>query len=585
MKKISFLCIFLLIASCASPKEQAPATVNLSDVWTGEPNSGFRELHAINGKSFMVSSAHELSSKAGAEILAKGGNAIDAAIAAQLVLNVVEPHSSGIGGGGFLLFYNKKTGKTVYYNGRETAPAKAHSRMFLNKKGKPREFSDAVRGGLSVGTPGLLKIMRAAHKEGGKLPWKDLFQPAIKIAREGFEVSERFHVLSAHIAYLRDFDETSEIYLDKNGKAFKKGATITNKKLADTLEKIANNGPLSFYEGKIAQDIVNAVQNSKINPGYLSMADMKNYRIKKGDLLCGTYHKYKICSMPLPSSGGVTMLQTLGILENFDLKKFEPNSPQAAHLIIEATRLAYADRNEYVADVANVPIDKMLDREYLKSRAMLIDPNVAMKKVEPGKFVVNDNKLVMNSNSVELPSTTHLSVVDADGNAVAMTSSIEYFFGSALSVDGFLLNNQLTDFSFEPEKNGKKVANRVEPNKQPRSSMSPTFIFDESGKLVMVVGSPGGPRIIQFVVKTIVNHVDFGLDVQQSISIPTFVVLNDVVELEKNQDIGKLKKALSRMGHKTKVIEIVSGINAVTIENNQIKGGADPRREGVAIGD
>lgn len=580
MKKVSLVFAFLLVISCNNKSQN----FSLSDTWIGEPDSGFRDLRTVESKSYMVVSASEASSKAGTEMLAKGGNAVDAAIATQLVLSVVEPHSSGIGGGGFLLFYDKKSGKTIYFNGRETAPAKAHSRMFLNKEGKPRQFNDAVRGGLSVGTPGLLKVMKEAHNKYGKLPWKDLFQPAIKAAREGFTVSERFHTLSKNISYLKDFGETAEIYLDKNGKAYAVGATITNPKMATTLEEIANHGTRSFYQGKIAQDIVSAVQNSKINSGYLSLSDLKNYRVKTGDLICDSYRKkYKICTMPLPA-GGSTLLQILGILENFDLTNLQPNSPEAVHLIVEATRLAYADRNEYLSDTSNVPLKKMLDKKYLKSRAALIDLNKAMPQVEAGKFIANDNNLTMNNRAVELPSTTHLSVLDAQGNAVALTSSIEYFFGSAISVDGFLLNNQLTDFSFEPEKNGKKVANRVEPYKQPRSSMSPTFVFDEKGKLIMVVGSPGGPRIIQFVAKAIVNHLDFGLDVQQSISLPSFVVLNNVVELEKNQELTKLSSALNKMGHQTKIVPIVSGIHAITINQNKISGGADPRREGVAVG-
>jgi len=501
-----------------------------------------------------------------------------------LVLNVVEPHSSGIGGGALLLYYDKKSGKTIYFNGRETAPAAAKSDMFLDKNGKPREFSDVVQGGMSVGVPGALKLMKETHQKYGKLPWAQLFEPAIAIAEGGFVVSERFHNLSASISYLKKFDETAEIYLNKNGKAFAVGEKITNKKLAKTFKKIAKEGIDDFYRGKIANDIVAAVKNSKTNPGYLSVNDLKNYRLKKGELLCAKYRKkYKVCTMPLPSSGA-TMLQILGILENFDLAKLQPNSAEAAHLIIEATRLAYADRNEYLGASALISVEKLLDKNYLKSRAALIDLNRAMTRVEAGKFAPENKNLVVNNNAVELPSTTHMSIVDAYGNAVSMTSSIEYFFGSALSVDGFLLNNQLTDFSFEPTKNGKKVANRLEPKKQPRSSMSPTFVFDETGKLLMAVGSPGGPRIIQFVVKAIVNHLDFGLDVQRAISLPTFVVLNSVVELEKNQNISNLKSALNKIGHETKVVEIVSGISAVALEKNKITGGVDPRREGVAVG-
>jgi gamma-glutamyltranspeptidase/glutathione hydrolase len=267
------------------------------------------------------------------------------------------------------------------------------------------------------------------------------------------------------------------------------------------------------------------------------------------------------------------------------LAKLQPNSPQAIHLISEATRLAYADRGEYVGDVANVPVAKLLDKNYLKSRAALISNDKAMTKVEPGNFQKIKADFVLNNDAAELPSTTHMSVLDADGNAVSMTSSIEYFFGSAISVDGFLLNNQLTDFSFMPEKNGKKVANALAPNKRPRSSMSPSFVFDLKGNLIMIVGSPGGPRIIQSVTKAIVNHLDFGLDVQEAISLPSFVVLNDVLELEEEQDITKLKSSLQEMGHATKIVPITSGINAITIKNKQILGGSDPRREGIALGE
>jgi gamma-glutamyltranspeptidase/glutathione hydrolase len=579
MKKYLVVLFFIIASGCANKG----SNVSLSDAWVGEPDSGFRQLQKVETKNSMVVSANEIASKAGVEILKKGGNAIDAAIATQLVLNVVEPHSSGIGGGGFLLYFNKKTGKTIYLNGRETAPANAKSDMFLDSSGKPKKFSDAVQGGLSVGTPGLLKILFEAHQKYGKLAWSQLFAPAIKAAENGFVVSARFHELSKQISYLKNFDETAKIYLHKNGAPYEIGEKITNKKLAKTLRKISKQGIKSFYSGKIAQNIASAVQNSKINPGYLSLSDLKNYKSKKGELLCADYRQYKVCTMPLPA-GGVTLLQILGILENFDLAKLKPNSLESVHLITEATRLAYADRNQYLGDFANISIDKLLDKKYLKSRANLIDKNHASKKVEAGKFIANDNNLVVNNKAVELPSTTHLSVVDKNGNSVALTSSIEYFFGSAISVDGFLLNNQLTDFSFEPTKNGKKVANALEPFKQPRSSMAPTLVFDQNGKLLMVLGSPGGPRIIQFVAKTIVNHLDFGLDIQQSISAPTFVTINNVIELEKNQKITELEKGLKKLGHQTKIIEIVSGVHAISLNNNKLQGGADPRREGVAVG-
>jgi gamma-glutamyltranspeptidase / glutathione hydrolase len=577
--------LLLLVSACAGKGEKSSA-FNLSDYWVGEPDSGFRDVKKVEGSKYMVSSGSDLASQAGAEMIEKGGNAIDAMIATQLVLNVVEPHSSGIGGGALFLYYDKKTGQTLYFNGRETAPKNSKSTMFLDENGKPRAFNDVVQGGLSVGTPGALKLMKEAHYFYGKLPWNQLFQPAIKIAREGFVVSERFHTLSKTISYLKKFDETAEIYLKKNGKPYKVGEKITNPKLANTFEKISKNGIDDFYNGKIAKNIVSAVQNSKTNPGYLSLGDLKNYRIKQGKLICVKYRsKYKICTLPLPSSGA-TVLQTLGILNNFDLAKLQPNSLEAVHLIVEATRLAYADRNEYFGDRSLVSLRELLNKNYLKSRAALIKQDAANDNVEAGKFAPIIKNVVLDQKAAEMPSTTHMSIVDKEGNAVAMTSSIEYFFGSALSVDGFLLNNQLTDFAFVPTKNGKKVANALEPGKQPRSSMSPTFVFDNEGVLKMVVGSPGGPRIIQFVTKVIVNHLDFGLDIQESISLPTFVVLNDVVELEKGKDITKLKSGLNKLGHKTKIVEIVSGVNAISVEGGgkKLQGGADPRREGAAVG-
>jgi len=577
MKKLLII-ISLFLFSC----EQENKNFSLSDIWEGEPDSGFRKLKTIKAKDYMVSSGHKLASQAGVEMINKGGNAIDAAIAVQFALNVVEPHSSGIGGGSFLLFYDKKKGKTIFFNGRETAPKLAKEDMFLQKDGTPKDFLNAVKGGLSVGTPGTLKALFEAHQKYGALPWKDLFGPAIKIANEGFVVSERYVKLSDKIKHLREFSETSEIYLN-NKKLYQEGDIIKNKKLAQTFEILSDKGIKPFYEGKIAKDIVNIVQNSPVNPGYLSLEDLKNYNITIGDLICMKYRKiYKICTMPPPSSG-ITMLQTLGILENFDFSKLEPNSLETTKLIVDATRLAYLDRNEYLGDKSIVPIKKLLDKKYLKKRSLLIKNGIKNDYLKAGDFGQEYSGLI-NEDAFEKPSTTHISIIDKQGNAVSMTSSIEYFFGSGISVNGFLLNNQLTDFAFQPEKNGKKVANRIIPLKRPRSSMSPSFVFDQNGNLILIVGSPGGPRIPQFVAKTIINYLDFGYDLQKAISAPTFVVLNDVIELEKGQKIAKFKKPLEKLGYKTRIVEIVSGVQAIAIKNNKLYGASDPRREGEAIG-
>ncbi|MES2677664.1 MAG: gamma-glutamyltransferase [Pseudomonadota bacterium] len=565
--------------------EPAPIA-HSNDVWSGEPFSYFRDLKTVSAKKYLISTSSEMASQVGKEILAKGGNAIDAAIAAQMVLNVVEPQSSGIGGGAFVLYYDAKTKTTKYFNGRETAPKAANNKIFLDQAGNPKAFNDVVRGGLSVGTPGLLKVLKEVHNKYGKLSWEELFEPAIMIAKNGFPMDERIQVIAKNVAYLKDFNGFAALYLKPDGTPKDLGTIITNPALAETFNTIAKKGIEPFYSGKIAEDIVAAVKNSPTNPGYLALEDLKNYQIKEGELICGSYRvKYKVCSMPLPSSGGVALLQILGILENFDLAKLKPSSVEAVHLISEATRLGYADRNKYVADVADVPVDKMLDKEYLKQRAALIDLKKAMSEAKAGEFADVKTSYKIDKKAVELPSTTHLSVVDSEGNAVAMTSSIEYYFGSVLNVDGFVLNNQLTDFSFVPEIDGKPVANRLEPGKQPRSSMSPTFVFDENNNLIMVVGSPGGPRIIQFVLKAMIAYLDWGLDIQKAISLPNFVVLNDTIELEKRTDLENLKSDLEKMDHKVKIADLVSGIHAIVIKPEGLEGGADPRRAGVAIGE
>ncbi|MAZ80540.1 MAG: gamma-glutamyltransferase [Rickettsiales bacterium] len=558
--------------------------LNLSDLWVGEAASKRRQLVSVKSDDFMISSAHPLASRAGQEIMAKNGNVIDAIIAAQMVLNVVEPQSSGIGGGGFLLYYDAKNNNYKYYNGRETAPQKSYDTMFLDKNNKPENFLDALQGGKAVATPGLLKMLKAAHDDYGKLPWQDLFKPAINLARNGYEVDHRLYVNLKRAQYLKNFSQTANLYLDDKGKPFKIGTIIKNEKLAQTLESISKNGIKPFYEGDLAKKIINKINNSKINPGFMTLSDLKNYKIKKGVPICAKYRKkYKICSMSLPSSGGITILQILGMLENFDLSKYSPNSLEAIHLISEATRMAYEDRNKYIGDNNNVPINKMLDKNYLKKRGKMIDIKKAAISFNPGNLIDNDN-ITKNIKNNESSETTHMSAIDKNRNAISFTSSIEYFFGSALSVEGFLLNNHMTDFSFINKIGNKKVANAVAPFKQPRSSMSPTFIFDNN-KLIMTLGSPGGPRIIQYVVKTIIASLDWNMDIQEAISLPNFTVLNNVIELESGTNIVKFAKILRKMGHKVHVKDQVSGIHAIKItKDNKLIGGADPRRSGVAIG-
>lgn len=581
MKKILLAALFIT-TSCSWPFRDESLT-SKNDSWSGENYSIFSQNPVAKGKKYMVSSSEKLASEAGENILKMGGSAVDAAIAMQMVLNVIEPHSSGIGGGLFLLYYDAKTKSAIYFNGRETSPMEAHSKMFLDKDGKPREFYDIVGGGLSVATPGALKALKEAHIQYGRLPWKTLFQPAISIANNGFAMNEKIHGVLLQLPYLKKFEGMSA-YFNNDSTPKQVGAVIKNKELAKTMSIIARYGIKPFYEGKIASDIVKAVRNSKVNPGVLSLQDLKNYNITTGNLVCSSYRlKYKVCSMPMPSSGGITLLQALGILENFDLSKIKPSSLEAVHLISEASKLAYADRNKYLADVSNLPISQMLDKGYLHSRSKLISTKKAMKNVAPGQFINAQTPPPINVVQ-EKPSTTHVSIVDKYGNAVSMTSSIEYLFGSVLMVDGFVLNNQLTDFSIVPEIDGVKVANRIEPLKRPRSSMTPTFVFDQDNKLLMVIGSPGGPRIIQFVLKAIIGKLDWGFDVQSAISLPNHVFLSNTLELEKRTELEMLKPQLEKMGYNVVVTDITSGLHGISVESDAIYGGADPRRGGIAIG-
>jgi gamma-glutamyltranspeptidase/glutathione hydrolase len=587
MKYILTLLLFIIVNNCSNIINNKFYN---NDNWQGDQYSGFSEYKEFIANDYMISTSEKTASEVGAEILARGGTAIDSAIASQLVLNVIEPHSSGIGGGLFLLYHHKKTGKNIYFNGRETSPIASYPEMFLDDRGNPRNFYDIVGTGLSVCTPGALHALKTAHQKYGKISWRELFIPAIKIAREGFPISKKMFANLNSIKHLKDSDGM-RIYFEKDGSPKKIGTIIRNYQLAKTLENIANQGIKVFYEGQIANDIEFAVKNDKKFPGLLTKEDLKKYRSTTGDLVCSSYRqKYKICSMPLPSSGGITILQILGILENFDLAKYSPNSAVAIHLISEATKLAYADRNQYLGDTANVPIKSMIDKNYLKMRASLIDLKIANNNIRAGDFS-NQSRLkkYKSSNKIidqitEKPSTTHLSIVDKYGNGVALTSSIEFPFGSTIAVDGFLLNNQLTDFSFRPTIDNKIVANRVEPLKQPLSSMSPTLVFDENNKLILTLGSPNGPRIIQHVLKTLIATLDWNLDIQSAISLPNFIALNGIIELEKNTDIINQKKPLQKLGHKVKIINITSAIQAIRIANGKLYGGADPRRQGVATG-
>ena len=531
---------------------------------------------------FMVSSANPLAAQAGRQILLSGGNAIDAAIATQMVLTLVEPQSSGIGGGAFLMYFNSKTGAIESYDGRETAPSTASPDMFLNSEGKPLDFFKAVVGGLSVGTPGLLRMLENVHKKHGKLPWRQLFESAIVLAREGFIVSNRLANLIAKDRFLTKFPETKKYFYRATGKPRAKGERLKNPLLANTLEKISIEGADYFYKGELASEIAKKVS---ANSGRLSVSDLNNYKAKKRPPVCLPYRKWLVCGMGPPSSGGITTLQILGMLQRFNLANLGAASVRALHLISEASALAFADRNTYIADsdFIPVPVGGMLDPSYLQRRANQIPVFTAGGKRYPGMPGPVANLDLAPSLPSKGTSTSHISIVDSDGNSISMTSSIENAFGSRLMVGGFLLNNQLTDFSFMPTRNGAPVANKIAPGKRPRSSMAPTLVFDGSGKLVMVIGTPGGSRIIGYVVKTIIGVLDWKFPINKAINLPNFTNRNGGIELERGTQLETLKIKLEAMGHQVKLVKQNSGLQGIFIENEILEGGSDSRREGVFV--
>ncbi|MBL4911293.1 MAG: gamma-glutamyltransferase [Alteromonadaceae bacterium] len=549
-----------------------------------EAATGLAKNKAVYGKKFMVVAANPYASKAGYSILKQGGSAVDAAIATELVLNLVELQSSGIGGGTFVLHWDNQHHKMVAFDGRETAPAKATSSLFLKANGKPLKWIDAVVGGRSVGVPGLLATFKKAHDQYGKLPWATLFEPAIKLAENGFVVSPRLEKLLG-MNFNPGIHKLPEIkhYLFPNGKPLKAGDILVNKKLANAYRSIAKEGIDVFYKGWLAKKIVAKVQHSAIAPGLLSMQDMAAYSVPQRKPICAHYHGYNLCGMPPSSSGGIAVIQILKQLEAFNLSQYQPNSLEAVHLFTQSSRLAFADRDRYLADTdfVSVPMNGLVADDYLAKRAKLININVDMGKAFAG---TPQGALVQaDDNAIERPSTSHISIIDAQGNAVSMTSSIENGFGSALMVEGFILNNQLTDFSLDPKRNGKWVANRVEANKRPRSSMAPMMVFNADNTLKLLVGSPGGSRIIDYVAQTIIGVLDWHLDPQEAINLPKVTNRNYITTLEKGTSVELLKSALEAKGHHVQIRDLNSGIHAIEVTKQGLVGGADPRREGLVL--
>lgn len=553
-----------------------------------EAPTGYTPHHATLEKQDMVVAANPLAAAAGREILRRGGTAVDAAIAAQLVLNLVEPQSSGIGGGAFLVYWLAAEHRLTSFDGRETAPAAARPDRFLGPDGKALTFYDAVVGGRSVGVPGALRMMELAHRRYGKLAWSELFVPAIRLADAGFPISPRLHALLAADPYLGQHEPARGYFYAAEGTPKPAGSVLVNPEFGATLRMIAAGGADAFYAGAIARDIANAVDGAPASPGDLTESDLAHYQAKERPAVCGRYRVYRICGMGPPSSGGVTLLEMLGMLETFNLAQDRPPSIRAVHLLAEAGRLAYADRGRYLADGDFVPVSVrgLLDRHYLDIRARLIDPERAMAGPAapgdpPGSHAHNWGA----DATPELPSTSHISIIDKEGNALAMTTSIENVFGSRIMVRGFLLNNELTDFSFVPEENGRLVANRIEPGKRPRSAMAPTLVFDGNDRLKMVVGSAGGSAIINDVAKTLVAVLDWQYDMQAAIDLPNDGNRNGATEIEAGPSAQSTAAALAARGHHPQITGRSSGLTGILVTPKGLEGAADPRRDGAALGD
>jgi len=549
-----------------------------------EGSSGYVEKPLVRAQRFMVSTANPFASEAAYAMLRQGGSAIDAAIAAQLVLNLTEPQSSGIGGGAFIMYYDRAKGRLTAYDGRETAPSSARPARFMDGD-RPLSWGAAVNSGLSVGVPGVLRALELAHRQQGRLPWPSLFQPAIELAERGFPVSPRLHALIAENRALARQDAAAAYFFDDGGRPWPVGHVLKNPQFAKVLRRVAEQGADAFYTGRIARDIVAAVRAHE-TPGDMTLADLSRYRAMEREPVCGAYRSYRVCGMPPPSAGALGVLQMLGMLEQFPMGDFAPLGVEAVHYFSEAGRLAYADRDFYVADpdYVDVPVRALIDPAYLKARAALIEPERSMGIAPPGDPVSRLASLGRD-NALEIPSTSHIAVVDAEGDVLSMTTTIESAFGSKIFVHGFLLNNQLTDFSYSPvDAEGRLVANRVEGGKRPRSTMAPIIVFRDA-KPYMAIGSPGGSMIMNYVAQALVGVIDWNLDIQQAVSLPHYGSRNRQTELERGTVLEKLAGPLRSRGHEVRLHEFPSGLQGIVINGDGLSGGADPRREGKVLGD
>jgi gamma-glutamyltranspeptidase/glutathione hydrolase len=575
----------------AVPRATAAAIAAAAAIF-GVLSCATASAQAVAAREQMVVAANPHATDAGLAMLRAGGSAVDAAIAAQLVLSLVEPQSSGIGGGAFMLHLaaaDADAARLTAYEGREAAPQAATPDLFLDTNGVPRPFPEIGWGGLSVGTPGVLRMLAMAHADHGRLPWSALFEPAITLAEQGFEISPRLYFLLDRFANAARGRAFREHYYDDAGNARPTGYRLVNHEYAATLRTLAAQGVEIMYSGALAEDIVATVRNNALQPGLLALDDLRSYEAHKTEPLCSAYRRWIVCGPPLPSSGGITVQQILGMAEHFELDRAKP--VQSIHVLAEASRLAFADRNFYLADPAfvAVPVAALMSPDYLSRRATLIDLGTTLRSVTPGTPGEITAWNYAPSGANDLTSTSHLSITDRWGNAVSMTTSVQSTFGSQLMVGGFILNNQLTDFSYEPRRDGLPVANRPEGGKRPLSSMSPSFVLDEDGRLRMIVGSPGGTRIIGFVMQAIVGVLDFGLDIQDAVAAPHFIAQLGPLELEERTELLEYADELESLGHDVRPRNLNSGLHGIFIEyvddGRRIYGGVDPRREGLALGD
>ncbi len=548
-----------------------------------ERATGLQHKSGVTGQQQMVVAANPHAARLGYDLLESGGTAIDAAIAVQAALNLVEPQSSGIGGGAFILYWDAADRRLYTFDARETAPAAATPDLFL-ENGVALPWREAIVGGRSVGVPGVLRGLELIHQRYGRLPWSSLFEGAATLAEQGFVVSPRLARLVAYRFHPGLYRlQPAADYFYPGGESLAEGTLLRNPELAHSLRMIAKEGADYFYRGPLARQIVEAVRSSEVRPGRLTLEDMAAYRVREREPLCGDYRVYVVCSMDQPSSGGTALLQMLGLLEAWDLPSYGPESVDALHLFTQASRLAYADRERYSADpdFVPVPVAGLLDADYLARRGAVISLDRDMGTAVAGE--PEQAQARADDDSYELPSTSHMSIVDRYGNALSMTTSIEMAFGSSVMVGGFLLNNQLTDFSLSPEREGRPVANRVQPGKRPRSSMTPVMVFNGDSSLRALLGSPGGSRIINYVAKTVLGILDWDLTPQEAIELPNITNRNDLTTVEKGLVSEQLVRALEARGHEVTVADLNSGVHAIGIKDGVLHGGADPRREGQAL--